>query len=186
MLVLMYFAVDVRVRVRVDVRVDLWAELGRAASLGQEQLLLLGHVILVIRRAHVFLIGRRQRTRTPFVRRLAVLVGQSLACGKRAGGTLLFGLAEPEEDGAQDEHHSGGDADDDGPREAGGHRCGDGVVVGAGIYTYKNTKTQTNITEYLSIATNINSDKSLLIYSKPLGSTHTKTQKTSLNTYLTL
>ena len=134
-LVLMHFPIHMRVCVCVDVCVDLWVDFG-CAPLGQEKLLLLGHEPLGIKRTQMFLVAGRRRTRTPFTRRRwAILVGHGLVCDDGARGTLLFRLAKPKEDRAQDEHHAGGDANDDRPGQAGRHRRGDGVVVRAGVCT---------------------------------------------------
>lgn len=131
---LMHFAIHVGVCVCVDVRVDLWVDFGRA-SLGQEKLLLLGHVLLVSKGSHVLLIAGRQRTWGPVPGGLATWTGQSLAGVSCAWGALLLGLAQPQEDCAKDEDHPSRDANDDGPGQAGGHDSGNGVVVGAGVCT---------------------------------------------------
>lgn len=136
MLVLMYFAIHVWVCVCVNVRVDLWIDFGHT-SLGQQKLLLLGNVLLVTKWSHVFLITGRHRTWGPVSSRLASLVWQSLVWVSGAGGTLLLWLAEPEEDGTQNEDHSSGDADDDWPGQAGGHHSGNGIVVWAGVCTWE-------------------------------------------------
>lgn len=108
-LVLVHFSVHVRVCVRVDVCEDLWVDLGAEQEL---LLLLLTQVLLVAHGAHAVLVGSWQ---WPLSRRLAVAVGLGRDDG--SWGTVLFRLAEPQENGAQDEDHASRDADDDGPGE---------------------------------------------------------------------
>lgn len=125
-LVLVHFPVHVRVRVCVDVCEDLWVGLGAEQEL--LLLLLLIQVLLVAHRAHAVLFGSRQR---PLSGRLAMTVGLGGDDGSR--GTVFFRLAEPQEDGAQDEDHTSRNANDDRPRKPRRRDRSDRWEVGLGV-----------------------------------------------------
>lgn len=131
-LVLMYFPVHVRVSVRVNVRVDFRVDFRGStwSSVAEEELLLLGQVLLIVQGTHAVFFGAGRRGGAcPVPLSVAVGALQRL-CGRSAGRRAVFSvLAEPQQHGGEDEHDSSRDADDDGPWEgAGGCRVrgGDG------------------------------------------------------------
>lgn len=119
--------VNVGVDFGVDFRGSSWA------SLAEEELLLLGQVLLVVQGTHAVFFGAgragQRNDAGPVPLPMAVAALQRLrrrSTGRRA---LFPALAEPQQRGGEDEHDSSGDADDDGPGEgAGGRRVrgGDG------------------------------------------------------------
>lgn len=55
-------------------------------------------------------------------------------------GAMVFGLAEPQQNSTQDEHHTGWDANDHRPGQARGDGCGDGDVVRLWVWSGEKRK----------------------------------------------